>query len=91
MIDNPIHKTIQEGLKVQAKFIALAILYSLVQADQDPISTEKVKTMADVIYTCLYSFQYCNKSASAEAFLKFHAGELRYEDWEPELVMEVGE
>jgi hypothetical protein len=46
--------------------------------------------MADVIYTCLYAFQYCNKSSSAEAFLKFHADELRYEEWEPELVMGVG-
>lgn len=91
MIDNPIHKTIQEGLKTQAKFTALVILYSLVQADQDPISTEKVKKMADVIYTCLYSFQYYNKNASAEAFLRFHAGELEYEDWEPKLVMGVGD
>lgn len=91
MIDNPIEKTIQEGLKTQAKFTALAILYSLVQADQYPISTEKVKKMADVIYTCLYSFQYYNKNASAEAFLRFHADELRYEEWEPKLVMGVGE
>ena len=91
MIDSPIDKTIQEGLKVQAKFTALAILYSLVEADDDPISTEKVKSMADVIYTCLYSFQYYNKNASAEAFLRFHADELRYEEWEPKLVMGVGE
>jgi len=92
MIDNPIDKTIQEGLKTQAKFTALAILYSLVQADNNiPFSTEKVKKMADVIYTCLYAFQYYHKSASAEAFLRFHAYELEYEDWEPKLVMGVGE
>ena len=36
MIDNPIDKTIQEGLKAQAKFTAIAILYSLVQADHEP-------------------------------------------------------
>lgn len=91
MIDNPIDKTIQEGLKAQAKFTALAILYSLVEADHEPISTEKVKKMADVIYTCLYAFQYYHKSASAEAFLRFHADELRYEEWEPKLIKGVGE
>ncbi len=91
MIDSPIDKTIQEGLKAQAKFTALAILYSLVQADAEPFSTEKVKRMADVIYTCLYSFQYYHKSSSAEAFLRFHADELEYEDWEPKLVMGVEE
>ena len=91
MINSPIDKTIQEGLKAQAKFTAIAILYSLVQSDHEPISTEKIKKMADVVYTCLYAFQYYNKSASAEAFLKFHADELRYEEWEPKLVMGVGE
>ena len=90
MIDNPIDKTIQEGLKTQAKFTAIAILYSLVQADNNiPISTEKVKRMADVIYTCLYAFQYYHKNASAEVFLRFHADELRYEEWEPKLIKGV--
>jgi len=91
MIDSPVDKTIQEGLKAQAKFTAIAILYSLVQADHEPFSTEKVKSMADVIYTCLYAFQYYHKNASAETFLRFHADELRYEEWEPKLVMGVEE
>jgi hypothetical protein len=86
MSDSPIEKTIQDGLKAQAKLTDFAILSMLVKADHPPISTDKIKELADMIYTCLYAFQYYNKSSAAEEFLRFHADELRYAEWEPKLV-----
>lgn len=91
MFDSEVDQKIQAGLKVQAKLSAFAILSSLVKANHPPISTDKIKGLADVIYTCLYSFRYYEKNPSAEEFLKYHADSLRYEDWEPELIGGVGE
>ena len=71
-------------------YASLAILSSLVKADHPPISNDNLKKLADVIYTCLYSFQYLNQSSSAEEFLKLHLSEMEYIEWEPELVGGVG-
>jgi hypothetical protein len=86
MFDSPVDQKIQDGLKMQATYASLAILNSLVKADHPPISTDNLKKLADIIYTCLYSFQYLNQSSSAEEFLKYHADSMRYEEWEPELM-----
>jgi hypothetical protein len=86
MFDSPNDKKIQDGLKMQATYASLSILSSLVQADHPPISTDNLKKLADIIYTCLYSFQYLNESSSAEEFLKLHLSEMEYVDWEPELM-----
>ena len=91
MFDSPNDQKIQDGLKIQATYASLSILNSLVQADHPPISNENLKKLADVIYTCLYSFHYLNESQSAEEFLKLHLSEMEYIDWEPELMGGVGE
>ena len=91
MFDTETDQKIQDGLKVQAKLTAFAILSSLVKAEHPPISSDKIKGLADVIYTSLYSFQYYKESSSAEEFLKYHTDDLRYEEWEPELIGGVGE
>ena len=91
MFDSEVDKKIQAGLKMQAKLSAFAILSMLVKAEHPPISTDKIKDLADVIYTCLYSCQYYKEGSSAEEFLKYHADSLRYEEWEPELGGGVGE
>lgn len=87
MFDTPVDKQIQNGLKIQAKISAFAILNFLVENDHPPISEEKIKGLADVIYTCLYSFQYYKESSAAEEFLRFHADQMRYAEWEPELLL----
>ena len=91
MFDTEVDQKIQDGLKMQATYASLAILSLLVQADHPPVSNENLKKLADVIYTCLYSFQYLNQSSSAEEFLKRHLSEMEYIDWEPELMGGVGE
>ena len=91
MFDSPVDKKIQDGLKMQATYASLSILNSLVQADHPPISNENLKKLADMIYTCLYSFQYLNESKSAQEFLRRHLDEMETIDWEPELVGGVGE
>ena len=91
MFDSPVDRDIQDGLKVQAKLTAFAILSSLVKAEHPPISTDNLKKLADIIYTCLYSFQYLNQSSSAEEFLRLHLSEMEYVEWEPELIEGVGE
>jgi hypothetical protein len=91
MFDTPLDKTIQDSLKAQAKFTAFAIFYSLVEANHKPISDDRIKGLADVIYTCLYAFQYGSQSPSTEEFLKFHADEMKYAKWEPELLKGVEE
>ena len=91
MFDSPVDRDIQDGLKMQATYASLAILSSLVESDHPPVSTDHLKKLADRIYTCLYSFQYLNKSPSAEEFLRRHLSEMEYIDWEPELMGGVGE
>ena len=91
MFDSEVDQKIQAGLKMQAKISSFAILSMLVKAKHPPISTDKIKGLADVIYTCLYSSRYYNESPSAEEFLKYFADDLRYADWEPELVGGAGE
>ena len=91
MFDSPIDRDIQAGLKMQAKYASLAILSSQVQADHPPISADQINGLADIIYTCLYSFHYCDKSPSAEKFLRLHLSEMEYAEWEPELIGGVGE
>ncbi len=86
MQDTPIDEKLKTGLKVQAKLISIAIQHSLVEADHKPIPNEKVKDLADVIYTSLYSFSYYKQSASAREFFDFHANETAYYDWEAELL-----
>ena len=86
MFDSPVDRDIQAGLKMQAKYATFEILSLLVESDHPPVSTDHLKKLADRIYTCLYSFQYLNKSPSAEKFLKRHIDDLRYEEWEPELM-----
>ena len=91
MFDSPVDQKIQNGLKMQSTYASLAILSSLVQADHPPIYTDNLKKLADIIYTCLYSFQYLNQSSSTEEFLKRHLSEMEYIEWEPELMGGVGE
>ena len=86
MFDSPGDRDIQAGLKMQAKYATFEILSLLVESDHVPISTDHLKKLADRIYTCLYSFQYLNKSSSAEEFLRLHLSEMEYADWEPELM-----
>ena len=86
MNDTPVDTKIKEGLKVQAKCISFAILNSLVGADHKPIPDLRIKSMADVVYTVLYSFHYQEESSSAFEFLKLCGGEMRYCDWEAEFV-----
>ena len=86
MFDSPVDQKIQDGLKAQATYTTFEILSLLVQADHPPVSTDHLKTLADRIYTCLYSFQYLNQSSSAEEFLKLHLSEMEYAEWEPELI-----
>ena len=86
MFDTETDQKIQDGLKMQSTYASLAILNSLVKADHPPISNDNLKKLADVIYTCLYSFQYLNQSSSAEEFLKLQLSEMEYIDWEPELM-----
>jgi hypothetical protein len=81
MNDTPVDAKIKEGLKVQAKCIACAILNSLVEADHKPVPDERIKNLADVAYTVLYSFHYQEESSSAYEFLKLCGEELRYCDW----------
>ena len=91
MFDSEVDKKIQAGLKAQAKYITFEILNLLVQSDHPPVSTDNLKKLADVIYTCLYSFQYADQSEQAEKLLERHIDDLRYEEWEPELIGGVGE
>ena len=91
MFDTEADKKIQEGLKMQAKLASFAILDLLVKAEHPPISSAQIKSLADVIYTCLYSSHYYNESSKAEEFLKYHADSMRYEEWEPELIEGVEE
>ncbi len=56
-----------------------------------PVSNDNLKKLADVIYTCLFSFHYADQSAQAEKFLKRHLDEMGYADWEPELIGGVGD
>jgi hypothetical protein len=58
MFDTEADKKNQDGLKIQAIYASLSILSSLVQADHPPISTDNLKKLADIIYTCFYSFHY---------------------------------
>ena len=91
MFNSEVDQEIQAGLKAQAKYTTFEILSLLVQSDHPPVSTCNLKKLADVIYTCLYSFYYADQSPQAEAFLKRHLDDMRYEDWEPELAGGVGE
>ena len=91
MFDSPVDQKIQDGLKMQSTYASLAILSSLVKADHPPISTDNLKKLADIIYTCLYSFQYLDKSSSAEEYLRLHLSEMEYVEWEPELIGGVEE
>ena len=86
MNDTPIDKKLKTGLKAQAKLISIAIIHSLIDANHKPISNDKVKNLADVIYTTLYSFSYYKQSASAKEFFDFHANETAHYDWEAELL-----
>ena len=86
MFDTETDQKIQDGLKMQSTYASLSILSSLVKTDHPPISTDNLKKLADIIYTCLYSFQYLNQSSSAEEFLKLHLSEMEYIEWEPELM-----
>jgi hypothetical protein len=86
MFDTEADKKNQDGLKIQAIYASLSILSSLVQADHPPISTDNLKKLADIIYTCFYSFHYLEQSTQAEEFLKLHLSEMEYVDWEPELI-----
>ena len=86
MNDTPVDMKIKEGLKVQAKCIAFAVLNSLIEAGHKPIPDKKIRSLADVVYTTLYSFHYQEQSSSAYEFLKLCGEEMRYSDWEAELV-----
>lgn len=90
MGDTPIDDRVEAWLKTQAKFIANVVLCTLANTEDQPISNDRVKEMADAVYTALYSLQYQDQSTSAYEFLKFHAQELAYCDWEPELIRGVG-
>ena len=90
MNDTPVDEKLKTGLKVQAKLISIAIQYSLVEANHKPIPNERIKSLADVIYTSLYSFSYYKQSDSAKEFFDFHANELDFYDWEAELLEGVG-
>lgn len=91
MFDSEGDKKIQAGLKAQAKYTTFEILDLLVQSDHPPVSEDNLKKLADRIYTCLYSFQYANQSPQAEGFLKRHLDDMRYTEWEPELIGMAGE
>ena len=86
MFDTEADKKIQEGMKAQARYTTYEILSLLVESNHPPVSTDHLKKLSDRIYTCLYSFRYCDQSKSAEEFLKRHIDDLRYEEWEPELM-----
>ena len=86
MNDTPIDEKLKTGLKAQAKFISIAIIHSLIDANHKPISNDRMKRLADVIYTSLYSLHYQEQSPSAHEFVKFHAQEMNYSDWEAELL-----
>lgn len=90
MFDSEVDKKIQAGLKAQAKYTTFEILDLLVQSDHPPVSEGNLKKLADRIYTCLYSFHYFDQSPQAEEFLKRHLDDLRYSEWEPELVGMTG-
>ena len=51
MCDTPVDQKLKNGLKVQAKLISIAIIHSLIEANHKPIPNDKVKNLADVIYT----------------------------------------
>jgi hypothetical protein len=86
MIDTPIDAKIKTGLKVQAKLTAIAILHSLIYAGHKPIPEDRIKGLADVVYSALCAMHYQEQSASAQEFVDFHAKEMADFDWEPELV-----
>ena len=86
MFDTEADQKIQDGLKAQATYTTFEVLSLLVQADHPPISTDHLKTLADRIYTCLYSFRYAGQSPQAEKFLKRHLDDMQYVEWEPELM-----
>ena len=90
MNDTPIDDRVEIWLKTQSKLIANVVLYTLANTEDQPISNERVKEMADAVYTALYSMHYQDRSTSAYQFLEFHAQELMYSDWEPELIQGVG-
>jgi hypothetical protein len=90
MNDTPIDTKIKAGLKAQAKLIANVILYTLAKPHDQPIPDDRAKEMADAVYTALYSLQYQEQSNSAYEYLKFHAQEMAYCEWEPELIQGVG-
>ena len=89
MNDTPIDKKLKNGLKVQAKLISIAIIHSLIDANHKPIPNDRMKKLADVIYTSLYSLHHYKQSASAQEFFDFHANELDICDWEAELLQGV--
>ena len=91
MFDSEVDQKIQAGLKAQAKYTTYEILDLLVESDHPPVSEDNLKKLADRIYTCLYSFQYAGQSLQAEAFLKGHLDDMKYSEWEPELIGGVGE
>ncbi len=89
MNDTPIDKKLKNGLKVQAKLISIAIIHSLIDAKHKPIPNDRVKYLADVVYTALYSMHYQEQSTTAHDFLEYHAYEMPLHEWEPELLQGI--
>ena len=77
MPDTPVDKTLQEGLKEQAKLIAVAVHNALKEYHSKHLSDKEIKDVIDAIYTALYSVNYYKESSEAEEFIRFHAKQVQ--------------
>jgi len=77
MPDTPVDKTLQEGLKEQAKLIAVVVQNTLRGYHSNHLSDKEIKDVIDAIYTALYSVNYYKESNRAEGFLGFHAKQVQ--------------
>jgi len=77
MPDTPVDKTLQEGLKEQAKLIAVAVHNTLKEYHSKHLSDKEIKDVIDAIYTALYSVNYYKESSEAAEFLRFHAKQIQ--------------
>jgi len=86
MPDTPVDKNLQEGLKEQAKLIAVVVQNILREYHSKHLSDQAIKDVIDAIYTALYSVNYYKESSCAAEFIRFYAKQVQEIEGEVEFL-----
>ena len=91
MFDSPIDEELKNGMKCQAKFIAIVVRNAMEGFHCKYLSDEQMKELNPIIrnaiYTALYTIQYYKDSANIGAFVDQHVAMLPAYWEEPDLLV----